>query len=252
MLMSPEKYLHKISRANDNWREAGIARACHLVDMKSSQTCQKRPAKPERPRGDAMTPLAKMPPQIVRLVLLTIGIICVYFTARYFLVPQSFGQYGHYRGDAIQDIASKQPFWAGKASCVECHADHVAKLAKDAHKTLSCETCHGPAGDHVKNRGGEKLPKLNISMCIRCHEASPSRPKWLHQIDPHDHYTGNLCTDCHEPHQPTVPNERESHSPRRPEEFGWHCRRPAGHACRPHLQSRHPKRPGFGRRASWL
>jgi hypothetical protein len=148
-----------------------------------------------------MTRLLKMPPQIIRLVLLTIGIVCVYFTARFFLTPQSFGQYGHYRADALQDIASRQPYWAGKAACVACHPDHAAKLASGEHKTLSCETCHGPGRAHVE-RPDEKLPKLNMSLCVRCHEASPSRPSWLHQIKVQNHYTGSLCTECHVPHQP--------------------------------------------------
>ena len=77
----------------------------------------------------------------------------------------------------------------------------LQKLAKGEHKTLSCETCHGPSRAHVVNPA-EKLPKLNISMCVRCHQASPSRPKWLHQINVHNHYTGDVCTECHVPHQP--------------------------------------------------
>jgi len=142
-----------------------------------------------------------MPPQLVRLVLLTIGIVCVYFTARYFLMPPSFGQYGHYRGDALREIAARQPLWAGRAACVECHSDHAQKLAKGEHKMLSCETCHGPGRTHVENPA-DKLPKLNVALCVRCHQQSLSRPKWLHQINVHNHYTGSVCTECHVPHQP--------------------------------------------------
>jgi hypothetical protein len=148
-----------------------------------------------------MPRLLKLPPQIVRLVLLTIGIVCVYFTARFFLTPPSFGLHGHYRYDALHDMASREPYWAGKAACVECHTDHAEKLAKGEHKTLSCETCHGPGRAHVED-WAVNLPKLNMSLCVRCHEASPSRPQWLHQINVHNHYTGNLCTECHVPHQP--------------------------------------------------
>jgi hypothetical protein len=148
-----------------------------------------------------MPPLLKMPPQLIRLVLLAIGIVCVYLTARYFLTPPSFGQYGHFRGNALQEIAARQPYYAGKAACVECHSDHAQKLAKGEHKTLSCETCHGPGRTHVENTA-EKLPKLNVGLCVRCHQASPSRPKWLHQINVHNHYTGSVCTECHVPHQP--------------------------------------------------
>ena len=75
------------------------------------------------------------------------------------------------------------------------------KLAKGEHKSLSCETCHGPGRAHVENPA-EKLPKLDMGLCVRCHQASPSRPKWLHQINLHNHYTGNVCTECHVPHQP--------------------------------------------------
>ena len=39
-----------------------------------------------------------MPPQIVRLVLLTIGIVAAYLVARYILTPSSFGQYGFIAG----------------------------------------------------------------------------------------------------------------------------------------------------------
>jgi hypothetical protein len=159
------------------------------------------PETPALRRTDTMSRLLKMPPQLIRLVLLTIGIVCVYFTARYFLTPPSFGQYGHYRGAALREIASRQPYWAGKAACAICHPAHAEKLAKGEHKNLSCETCHGPGQAHVANPA-EKLPKLDMSLCVRCHEASPSKPKWLHQINVHNHYTGSLCTECHVPHQP--------------------------------------------------
>jgi hypothetical protein len=101
----------------------------------------------------------------------------------------------------LREIASRQPYWAGKAACLVCHPAHAEKLAKGEHKDLSCETCHGPGQAHVANPAA-KLPKLDVSLCVRCHEASPSKPKWLHQINVHNHYTGSLCTECHVPHQP--------------------------------------------------
>jgi hypothetical protein len=142
----------------------------------------------------------KMPPQIIRLVLLTIGIVCAYFSARYFLVPPSFGQYGHYRANALQEIASRQPYWAGRRACDSCHGAIVQKLDKAEHKGLSCETCHGQSLAHVENPE-VKLPKMSYGQCVRCHQASSSRPKWLHQINVRNHYTG-LCSECHAPHQP--------------------------------------------------
>jgi hypothetical protein len=148
-----------------------------------------------------MKRLFAMPPQLIRLVLLTIAIVCTYFSARYLLVPQSFGQYGHFRGAAIQEIAAREPFWSGRNTCDNCHGEIVKKLKKAEHQGLSCETCHGPAKAHVENPE-VKLPKLSYSQCVRCHEASASRPKWLHQVTPTKHYTGQVCTECHVPHQP--------------------------------------------------
>ena len=50
-----------------------------------------------------------MPPQIVRLVLLTLLIIASYGVARMFLKPDSFGEFGHYRGAARGARAPRAP-----------------------------------------------------------------------------------------------------------------------------------------------
>jgi hypothetical protein len=142
----------------------------------------------------------KMPPQILRLVLLTLAIVGSYLIARAMLTPPSFGEYGWYRGAALEEIASRTPVYAGKKACDECHSDILHKLATDAHKTLSCEACHGVSREHAENP--DVLPiKLTGSHCIRCHEANPSRPKWFKQIVVKDHY-GSKCVECHLPHQP--------------------------------------------------
>ncbi len=145
-----------------------------------------------------------MPPQIVRLVLLTIAIVGSYFVARAFLTPASFHQYGWFRGNALEELASYQPVFAGKKSCEECHDDQYQKLMKGAHKGLSCEGCHGPSQAHVDDPDdtAARPKKEPFSACVRCHEFNPSRPKWHHQIVSRTHYSGNKCTDCHVPHSP--------------------------------------------------
>jgi len=142
-----------------------------------------------------------MPPQILRLALLTLGIVGSYLVARYFLTPPSFGQYAWYRGAALEEIASRTPVYAGKKACDECHSDVLEKLAKAEHKTLSCEGCHGVSQDHATNPDITPI-KLTGNHCIRCHEANPSRPAWFKQITVKNHYTGQKCTECHVPHQP--------------------------------------------------
>lgn len=143
-----------------------------------------------------------MPPQIVRLVLLTVGIVVTYMIAKTVLTPKSFGEYGWYRGVALDEIRSYEPVFAGRKACEECHSDIEETLVKGSHKTLSCEGCHGPGGTHARNPD-IKIDKRGYSPCVRCHEENPSRPKWHKQINIKDHYTGDKCTDCHIPHDPS-------------------------------------------------
>ena len=142
-----------------------------------------------------------MPPQVLRLVLLTIGIVGSYLVARAILTPQSFGEYGWYRGAALTELASHDRVYAGAKSCEECHSEQQAVLLSNAHKTLSCEGCHGPSQSHADNPD-LKPEILNYSHCVRCHEANPSRPKWHKQIVAKSHYPGDACTECHLPHHP--------------------------------------------------
>lgn len=142
-----------------------------------------------------------LPPQIVRLVLLTIFIVGTYVAARFCLKPSSFGELGFYRAEALTEQASRPITFAGKKACDECHSEEYQTLSKGDHKTLSCEGCHGAAKAHVENPD-VNLEKLTFSHCVRCHEASASRPKWLKQIQSREHYAGQRCTECHSPHEP--------------------------------------------------
>ena len=151
-----------------------------------------------------MSRLFKMPPQLFRIVLLAVGIVGAYSVARYFLTPPSFGEYGWYRGAALAELATRDRVYAGKQACEECHSDEYQKLIKHEHKSLSCEACHGPGKAHVQNPDNPdvKMAVLHYSLCLRCHEANPSRPKWHKQIVSKNHYPGK-CTECHVPHSPS-------------------------------------------------
>lgn len=144
-----------------------------------------------------------MPPQVLRLCLLVIGIVTLYSTARYLMTPSSFGQYAWYRGDALVELQARDVSFAGKKACDECHSDEYQKLSKHEHKTLSCEGCHGPGQAHSNDPRKDNIEKSGYATCLRCHEASVSRPKWHKQIVSRQHYTGSKCTECHVPHAPT-------------------------------------------------
>jgi hypothetical protein len=143
----------------------------------------------------------KPPPQVVRLLLLTAGIVFSYFVARALLTPPSFGEYGFYRGAALPETAARQPVYGGAKACGECHEQETKDLAAHGHKTLSCEACHGAAQAHADDPD-VKPQILNYGHCVRCHEANISRPKWHKQVVSKSHYPGSNCTECHIPHQP--------------------------------------------------
>ena len=143
----------------------------------------------------------RLPPQIFRVVLLIFVIVVSFLVARTLLTPASFRDYGFYRGAALAEHREHQPVFAGKAACDECHSDILENLAKDFHKTLACEGCHGVALTHADNPESKvDIPQSRI--CLRCHEANPSRPAWFHQIIVKDHYA-SACIECHVPHQPS-------------------------------------------------
>ena len=145
-----------------------------------------------------------IPPQITRILLLVVIIIVSYSIAHHFLVPASFGQYGWFRGKAIQEIASLPITFAGRKACLECHSDVADKMAKSSHKGLSCESCHYACEAHANDpTASSPEPLKNPRFCVSCHEANPSRPAKFPQVDVADHAGKQGCTECHIPHIPT-------------------------------------------------
>src|SRR3954452_21457582 len=68
---------------------------------------------------------------------------------RGFFVPKSFGEYGHYRGNAIVEVAARPIHYAGSQACETCHTDVVDKKKDGKHALLNCEACHGPLAKHA-------------------------------------------------------------------------------------------------------
>lgn len=133
----------------------------------------------------------------------------VFLAVRGFMVPASFGQYGHYRGNAIQEIASRPVAYAGHQTCESCHADVLEIKAKGKHAHVACESCHGPLASHADDPSTTP-EKLDIAtLCVRCHEASSAKPRWFPQVASEEHSTGLSCDTCHKPHTPQLEDERK-------------------------------------------
>ncbi len=131
--------------------------------------------------------------------------LVLFLVVRSALVPRSFGQYGHYRGKAIAEIASLPIAYAGHQACADCHSDVVEVKSKGVHKGVNCESCHGPLAKHVEDPASVQPVKLDTAkLCVRCHEANLAKPKSFPQVVSADHSGGAPCDSCHKPHSPAM------------------------------------------------
>jgi Cytochrome c554 and c-prime len=129
----------------------------------------------------------------------------VFLGARAFLVPRSFGQYGHYRGDALVEIATHPVHFAGHQACETCHGDVLEKKKAGKHVRVNCEACHGPLASHSDDPTSVQPARLDTAvLCVRCHEANAGKPKSFPQVASADHSSGLACDTCHQPHSPVI------------------------------------------------
>jgi hypothetical protein len=134
--------------------------------------------------------------------------VLLFLVLRSFLVPKSFGEYGHYRGNALAEIAARPINFAGHETCETCHADVLKKKKDGKHAHVNCEACHGPLAKHADDPSSVTPAKLDTAvLCVRCHEANAAKPKSFPQVISADHSNGLPCDTCHQPHSPAIAAE---------------------------------------------
>ncbi len=154
---------------------------------------------------------------VIRLVVALVLVGVAGFFARGLFVPKSMGEYGHYRGTDIEDQKNVPVRLGTNDSCFECHKPVRTVHKQGVHHTVSCEVCHGPYGNHIKD--GRKIAKLPVKrgqeinqLCLRCHnkiiQARPRKsikmiglPEHLEQK--HVKLT-HTCDQCHMVHDPLM------------------------------------------------
>jgi hypothetical protein len=149
----------------------------------------------------------KFPQQLIPLSILFVIGIAALVVVRHFLVPPTFGEYGHYRAASIEDNMARPTVYAGYTVCGDCHDDILALKSHSNHRGVACEVCHGPGGKHVEDPSAFPLeaPRQR-GLCPLCHGYDPARPTGFPQIIPAMHNTGQACITCHNPHDPTLPH----------------------------------------------
>lgn len=127
----------------------------------------------------------------------------VFLVVRHYVVPKSFGEYGHYRAAALGEIAAHPVKFAGHDTCEACHTDIAETKSKGKHMHVNCEACHGALALHADDPTSVTPVKPDTAvLCARCHTASAAKPKNLPQVVPADHSGGAPCQTCHNPHSP--------------------------------------------------
>ncbi len=149
----------------------------------------------------------KLPKHIVRLLILLVFFLLAAFAAKTWLTDPSFYKYGHYRADAIPELAAGEPVYKGAAFCLGCHDEREADWSNGVHVVVQYEVCHGTYLGCPEN-GKAMIPVDTVRLCTTCHEAMPARPAQQPQIVLAEHpFPGEeneKCQTCHDPHSPTV------------------------------------------------
>ena len=147
-----------------------------------------------------------MPQQVPRLAAVFIVAIAALIGARAVLIPDTFGDLGHYRAAAVDSIKAHPKKYAGHQECSLCHSPIAEKRVAANHRGVTCEVCHGPAAQHTTAPMDIKpsAPRER-DLCPQCHEYNPSRPTGFPQIDPVAHNPMMPCITCHDPHAPEPP-----------------------------------------------
>jgi hypothetical protein len=143
-------------------------------------------------------------------VFVVLGIVVIgAMVARELLVPVSYGEYGNFRSEAVNEARDKELVHVGAKTCAECHEDVAAVRAKDVHARVQCETCHGVGAAHAADPEQPIAIPDGRAACLVCHQKEDARPSHFPQIEVAGHFSflgvkddSIACTRCHSPHEP--------------------------------------------------
>ena len=146
--------------------------------------------------------------------------------ARTKMIPESFGERGPYRADALDELADRPMVLQADRVCLECHAEVGEERAESLHKVVRCFHCHGVGREHVSSAhegaesaadewDGDFQTKIDLyitkdrATCLVCHEVHVGMPEGFKKINVAEHLgemgaeepaSRETCFECHGPH----------------------------------------------------
>jgi len=149
---------------------------------------------------------------LTRLGIILIAGFCGFLLVKAMATPSSWNHVVWYRGDNQIEMKKLPLVHGGNESCQPCHEEEHDDVLEFGHKTLNCESCHGPLLDHV--RGDKKIADAIVMdksnwQCLNCHRELISRPKDFPQFTKAVRRHRNIqkrtvCQKCHDPHDPSI------------------------------------------------
>ncbi|MFW2367487.1 MAG: hypothetical protein ACN4GW_13805 [Desulforhopalus sp.] len=155
---------------------------------------------------------------LIKLIIAFIVVAIGGLVARSAFIPESMGQFGHYRGTDIEDQKNVPIKLGTNDSCFQCHAPIRVIHKEGVHKTVSCEVCHGAWGKHI-GENDQKIGTLPVrqgdeitALCLRCHnKIIQARPMTsIKMIGMPEHLEeqkvrmSHNCSQCHMVHDPLL------------------------------------------------
>lgn len=152
---------------------------------------------------------------VFRAFLLIVFWGIAFLVVRAFLIPRSYGQYGHYRGDNVAEQMAKEPVHGSPQSCAPCHKKQSETVRDGRHAPVPCQDCHEPLAWHADPKTNKKIADMAVNrkaaLCERCHQKLEARPASFPQVVPAEHLNqvggedgDEVCMQCHTPHDPKL------------------------------------------------
>ena len=147
-----------------------------------------------------------------RPLYVVIGLVVLILFVRSFYVPDDFGTqergytFGFHRLTNEQEWQAYPAKYKQSSYCTDCHAENSENLNASSHAMIPCENCHGAALNHPEDPETLVIDRSR-ELCLRCHSAlyMPSSGRNdIPGIDPALHNEGLECSECHNPHNPSL------------------------------------------------